>query len=62
VDWQNLITALALVLILEGAVIAVFTGGWRQAMSKTLTQSDEMIRTTGLVVFLVGAGLLWFIA
>ena len=59
-NWTDLITALALVLIIEGAVIALGTESWRRAVTQLLQQSNDSLRTFGLIFVVAGAAILWF--
>ena len=53
-----LLTALALVLILEGLVWALFTARLRQVMAQALTLPDKTLRTAGAGAAAAGFGLL----
>lgn len=53
---NTLLTALALMLVIEGLLPLVNPGGWRNIFSRVLQMSDGQIRFIGLLS--VGAGLL----
>ncbi|MFN3862002.1 MAG: DUF2065 domain-containing protein [Roseateles sp.] len=56
----ELLTALALVLVLEGLMPFISPGRWREAFSRILSMSDGQIRFVGLASIVLGLlGLLW---
>jgi len=56
---EGLLAALAIVMILEGALPFVSPRLWRDTFSKLIELSDGQIRFVGLIAILVGvAGLL----
>lgn len=56
----ELLTACALVLVLEGLMPFISPTRWREAFSRILTMSDGQIRFIGLISILMGLlGLLW---
>ncbi|MFN3304818.1 MAG: DUF2065 domain-containing protein [Roseateles sp.] len=56
----ELLTALALVLVLEGLLPFISPGRWREAFSRILSMSDGQIRFVGLASIVLGLlGLLW---
>lgn len=56
----ELLTAFALVLVLEGLMPFISPTRWREAFSRILTMSDGQTRFIGLVSIVLGAfGLLW---
>lgn len=57
----ELLLAVALVLVLEGCLYALFPDGMRRAMEVVLQLPSSTIRTTGLTVALVGLALVWLI-
>ena len=57
---NDLLTALALVMVIEGLMPLVSPARWREAFSRILALSDGQIRFIGLVSILFGVvGLLW---
>lgn len=58
---SKLLTALALLLVIEGLFPFISPNGWKKAMSQILQLPDERLRTFGLVVMLVGVVLLYFV-
>ncbi|MGM9481196.1 DUF2065 domain-containing protein [Roseateles sp. NT4] len=56
----ELLTALALVMVIEGLMPLVSPARWREVFSRILAMSDGQIRFIGLVSILMGLfGLLW---
>ena len=59
-DLTDLMTAIGIMLLLEGGIIALVPGRWRAAVTQLLAQSEDSLRTFGLIFVLVGAAILWF--
>jgi uncharacterized protein YjeT (DUF2065 family) len=59
--WTEILTALALVLIIEGMVPFVGPRKYRQIVSQMAMLSDNHLRTVGLVVMIAGVVLLFFV-
>ncbi len=57
----ELATALTLILIIEGALYALFPEAMKRMMRLVLEQSPDSMRTAGLVAAIAGFGLLWLI-
>lgn len=57
----DLFTALALVLVIEGAVYALFPNGMKRMMSEVMRMPDSVLRNGGLLAALVGVGIVWVI-
>lgn len=53
-NWDTLLAAGALVLVLEGLVPFLSPGRWRQLFAQLLSLSDGQIRFMGLVSMLCG--------
>ena len=60
-DWQLLLTAFALVLILEGLLPFAKPGRYRKLVDELARLSDNQLRMTGFVLMLAGLLLLYFI-
>jgi uncharacterized protein len=57
---NELLTALALVLVIEGLLPLMSPARWREVFSRVLAMSDGQIRFVGLASILMGLiGLLW---
>ena len=59
--WENLIPALALVLVIEGMLPFLSPKGWRDAMSQAAQLPDNVLRTLGFVSMLAGVIILYFV-
>jgi uncharacterized protein YjeT (DUF2065 family) len=59
--WTEILTALALVLIIEGMVPFVGPRKYRQIVAQMALLSDNHLRTVGLVVMIAGVVLLFVI-
>ncbi len=59
--WTEILTALALVLIIEGMVPFVGPSKYRQIVSQMAMLSDNHLRTVGLVVMIAGVVLLFLV-
>ncbi|MGM0563870.1 MAG: DUF2065 domain-containing protein [Pseudomonadota bacterium] len=57
---QDLITAFALYLVLEGLLPFVAPRGWKRLVAEVLTTPDGALRVAGLVSMLAGVALLYF--
>jgi uncharacterized protein len=53
---EGLLAALAIVMILEGALPFISPRLWRDTFSKLIELSDGQIRFVGLIAILVGVG------
>ncbi|WP_207481364.1 DUF2065 domain-containing protein [Arenibaculum pallidiluteum] len=58
---DDLLTALALVLVIEGSLYALFPGTMRQALEAALALPAGVVRTAGLVAACLGVGLVWML-
>jgi uncharacterized protein YjeT (DUF2065 family) len=54
VNWQDFVTALSLVLVIEGIIPFLYPGRWRRLALSLATVDDRVIRITGLVSMLIG--------
>jgi hypothetical protein len=59
--WNDLLSAIALMLVLEGLLPFMSPAGFRRAMLAMTEMSDSQIRFAGLSTMLVGVVLLYFI-
>jgi uncharacterized protein YjeT (DUF2065 family) len=57
----DLLSALGLVLVLEGALWALFPDGMRRAASVAAAAQDGQLRRVGLVAACLGVGLVWLV-
>ncbi|MCH7540190.1 MAG: DUF2065 domain-containing protein [Proteobacteria bacterium] len=58
---SELITALGLVLVIEGALYALFPDGMKRMMALVLNQPAGSLRTAGVVAAGLGVGIVWLL-
>ena len=56
---SDLITALGLVLAIEGALYAAFPGGVQKMMRQAVTTPERSLRLGGLVALAAGVFIVW---
>ena len=61
IAWNDLFAALALLLVLEGAIPFLNPARWRSTMEMMTQLDDAAIRKVGLVTMIAGAILLYFV-
>ncbi len=59
--WTEILTALALVLVIEGLLPFASPGRYRQMVAEIQRLSDNHIRIVGLVIIVVGLVLLYVV-
>ena len=59
--WTEILTALALVLVIEGLLPFASPGRYRQMVAEIVRLNDNHIRTVGLVVIVIGLLLLYVV-
>jgi uncharacterized protein YjeT (DUF2065 family) len=59
--WTEILTAVALVLVIEGMLPFISPAKYRQMVAEITRLSDNNIRNIGLVVMIVGLLLLFFV-
>ena len=59
--WSEILTALALVLVIEGLLPFASPGRYRQMVAEIVRLSDNHIRTVGLVIIVIGLVMLFVI-
>jgi len=57
--WQDLLRAVALVMIIEGVLPFLSPGFLRDALARFQEMDDRALRAAGLVSMLIGLGLLY---
>ncbi|HMM13815.1 MAG: DUF2065 domain-containing protein [Parvibaculum sp.] len=57
----ELLSALGLVLAIEGALYAAFPGAMRRALASLGTQPDQALRAGGLLALASGVVLVWLV-
>jgi uncharacterized protein len=60
-NWTDLLSAIALLMVIEGLLPFANPGGWRRAMATLVQMPEEKLRTAGLVSIIAGLVLLWFV-
>jgi hypothetical protein len=58
---SDLLTALALILVIEGALYGLFPDAMRRAMSMVIEMPPETLRIVGLVAAGAGVVFLWLL-
>lgn len=58
---DDLFTALALVLVIEGALYALFPTGMRRMIEQALVIPESQMRAAGLAAAVLGVALVWLI-
>ncbi len=53
-DWNDLLTALALVMVVEGIIPFISPQGYKNTMQQMLSMPDKTIRSVGLSLMIVG--------
>ncbi len=57
----DLLTALALILVIEGVVYSLFPDGMKRLMVRVLGLSASDLRAGGLIAAIVGVGFIWLL-
>ncbi len=52
--WTNILTAIALVLVIEGVLPFMSPKLWRYSLARLASNPDRVVRITGLVSMLIG--------
>ncbi len=59
--WTEILTALALVLVIEGMLPFIAPGRYKQMVAQVVRLSDNYLRTFGLAAMIAGLVLLFFV-
>ena len=59
--FRDLATAVALVLVIEGALYALFPEGMKRAAARALLVPPQAMRLAGLTAACVGVALVWLV-
>jgi len=54
VNWNDLLTALALVMVVEGIIPFISPQGYKNTMQQMLSMPDKTLRSVGLGLMIVG--------
>ncbi|MBK19661.1 MAG: hypothetical protein CMM52_12580 [Rhodospirillaceae bacterium] len=57
--FPDLVVALALVLVIEGLLYALFPDAMKRMMASVMTMPSSSIRTAGLLAAIVGVAIVW---
>ena len=58
---SDFLTAVALILVIEGVLYALFPQAMKRMMVHVLGQPTSAIRTAGLTAAVIGVGLVWML-
>ena len=59
--WSDLVTALGLVLVIEGVLLALMPDMLKRLIAEILTQSARRLRIGGLVSAVLGLAVVWLV-
>lgn len=59
ISWSDLVAALGLVLVIEGAAFTLFTARMKSMMSLFLEVEDRQIRIIALFTLIIGFIIVW---
>lgn len=58
---QDFLTGLALVLVIEGVLYALFPGPMQRMIVQALSMTESQLRVAGVVAAMVGVGAVWLV-
>lgn len=58
---SDLLTALGLVLVIEGALYSLFPEAMKKMMASVMTLPSGSLRAVGLATAVVGVGIVWLV-
>jgi uncharacterized protein len=58
---EELLTALGLVLAIEGVIYALFPEGMKRMMARVMEMPAASLRAAGLAAAAIGVGLVWLV-
>ena len=59
--FDELTIAVALILVIEGALYALFPEGMRKMMQQIERVTVSSLRTSGLLAAIIGVGIIWLV-
>jgi uncharacterized protein YjeT (DUF2065 family) len=59
--WSDLATALGLVLVIEGVLLALFPDGLRRMLAEVMTRPSQSLRVGGVVSAAIGVAIVWLV-
>ncbi len=57
----DFLTAVSLILVIEGALYALFADGMKRVMAQVITLPDSSLRSAGLMAAVLGVLFLWLL-
>ncbi len=57
----DFIVAVGLILVLEGALYALFPDGMKRLMERVMDEPAQNLRLAGILAAIVGVGVIWLI-
>lgn len=60
-DWSDLLSALAIVCVIEGVMPFVNPGGMKRLLNRMASMEEREMRIVGLVSMLVGVAMLYLV-
>ena len=58
---SDFLTALGLVMVIEGALCALFPDATKKMMLQVLAQPQSHLRTAGIAAVAIGVGIVWIV-
>lgn len=59
--WQDILTAICLMLIIEGMIPFLYPNRWKAAVIRLAEMDSKSMRIAGLISMIVGAGSLYLV-
>ena len=59
--WSDLVTALGLVLVIEGLLLALFPDGLKRMVAEVLARPSQSLRFGGIVSAALGIVIVWLV-
>ena len=59
--WSDLVTALGLVLVIEGMLLALFPDGLKRMVAEVLARPSQSLRLGGIVSAALGVVIVWLV-
>lgn len=59
--WSDLVTALGLVLVIEGLLLALFPDGLKRMTAEIMARPSQSLRFAGVVSAAIGVGVIWLV-
>ena len=59
--WSHLVTALGLVLVIEGLLLALFPEALKRMIAEVMMKPSQSLRVGGVVSAAIGVGVIWLV-